>query len=71
LEPIIGLTVKKMKFKQPLVIRQPANVSAMAPLQTDERNVYACCCFGNKGVAKITTQFEKDGYCPDETCRAM
>ena len=71
MEPSIGFSVKKMKFKQTLIIRQPANLSALAPKQTDERNVYACCCFGNKGVASITTQFEKDAYTPEETCRAM
>lgn len=71
MEPTMGLTVKKMKFKQDLVIRQPADASALAPKQTDERPVYVCCCFGNKGNARITTQFEKDAYTPDEVCRAM
>ncbi|CAI2364882.1 unnamed protein product [Moneuplotes crassus] len=71
LEPSMGVKAKKMKFKQPLVIRQPVSESLMAPIQSDERNVYACCCCCSKGVAKITTQFEKDGYCPEETCRAM
>jgi sporulation-control protein spo0M len=71
MEPSIGFNVKKMKFKQTLIIRQPANVGALSPTQTDERNVYACCCFGNKGSARITTQFEKDAYTPDEICRAM
>lgn len=62
---------KKMKFKQTLIIRQPGTPSALNPTQKDERNVYACCCFGNKGQARITTQFEKDAYTPEEVCRAM
>ena len=71
LEPSLGFNVKKMKFKQTLVIRQPHYASALNPMQTDARNVYACCCFGNKGQARITTQFERDGYTPEEVCRAM
>lgn len=71
LETSIGFNAKKMKFKQTLIIRQPGTASSLNPLQRDERNVYACCCFGNKGTAKITTQFEKDAYTPDEVCRAM
>lgn len=40
-------------------------------MQTDTRNIYSCCCFGNKGSATLTTQFEKDTYMPDEICKAM
>jgi hypothetical protein len=43
MEPSIGFNVKKMKFKQHLIIRQPANVSGLGRLQSDERNIYACC----------------------------
>jgi len=71
LEPSMGFSVKKMKFKQILVIRQPTIESGFSPTQTDTRNVYACCCFGNKGQAVLTTQFEKDAYTPNEICRAM
>lgn len=41
LEPSLGFNVKKMKFKQTLVIRQPHYASALNPMQTDSRNVYA------------------------------
>lgn len=70
LEPTFGLSIVKMKHKQSLVIRQPAN-TVQGRTQTDTRPVYACCCFGNKGNVTITTQFEKDAYEPNETCRAM
>ena len=60
-----------MQFKQPLVIRQQNYSTALNPIQTDTRNVYACWWFGNKGQARITTQFEKDGYTPIEIWKAM
>ena len=71
MEPSIGFNVKKMKFKQPLIIHQPADKSDADRMQSDERNIYACCCFGNKGMVKITTQFECNTYGPNEICRAM
>lgn len=42
LETGIGFNVKKMQFKQTLVIRQPNYATALNPMQTDTRNVYAC-----------------------------
>ena len=67
----LGLMLNKMLFKQALVIRQPNYSAALSPVQTDSRNVYACWWLGNKGQARITTQFEKDGYTPIEVCKAM
>ena len=70
LQPSFGVGIVKMKHKQRLMIRQPSYGTANR-VQTDTRDVYACCCFGNKGPATITTQFEKDTYMPNELCRAM
>ena len=71
LESGMGFSVKTMKHKQTLIIRQPEYATGLNPMQSDTRNVYMCCCFGNKGQAKITAQFEKDNYTPEEICRAM
>lgn len=43
LELGMGFNVKKMMHKQTLIIRQPNYSSALNPMQTDIRNVYACC----------------------------
>jgi hypothetical protein len=40
LESAMGFSVKEMKHKQTLIIRQPKYESALNPMQTDTRNVY-------------------------------
>lgn len=71
LEPSFGMNLKKMKHKQRLIIRQPAYNNGISAEQVYNGNIYACCCFGNKGNVSLKTQFEKTTYIPTETCRAI
>ena len=55
LDPWKDHHIKKMKYKQRLIIREPA-IAQYGDMFDDAANVTSCCCF-SKGISKVRASF--------------
>ena len=68
-EPMKHADIKKMKFKQRLIIREQSYGVEYGQLKEDSGNVTSCCCIG-KGRITMKGSFEKNFYTAEETAKA-
>ena len=71
LQPLNRDSMKPMKFKQTLVVRQlPAEVPMSSSAEYSD-TVNSCCCCCSSGSVRMESQCDKTAYFPYETARIM